>query len=1164
MKHDTYLMNIAFFMIFLIVSLPIYSSSVMGANINDVGAYGSNGVKDYRAKRDVTIINVSVTVPEDSDLGTGQVKILEDPTKPFNCVMVDEVTQTFNCGYEYPEITLSSAVSVARFTVQVFNDAGSPISPPRSAALTVDSQPPKILSDKYVARPDGIVEATYEVRDIACEQPECANKCAGIAGVKFTVAGTVVGQSTDFEDGCQFTKTTNLTGLIVGGDVGEKHICIEATDRFGQVSTSCKNVMVDARPPEITGIRLLDLNNNPIKFTNGQPLGDVTIEVNITEHSKFFNPLTEHENEILIDASQLSERPEHQEAFKNRPAICDPDGENKYTCTTGGFFLIMSGPRTVQVVVSAEDEHENKLNQSKSIQVTFDNVPPVATRIYSNYPDDKGNFWVSEENSTIFMDITEVGAGMANRYVVLDFAAFGTQHTSGGSLRLNPTKCKPGWTCEWNRIDALNLQSNTALSLSPQAGSRDDANNILQSVSGTVRVDREGPEVDDDLIALSNITSIGETHDVMNILTSGDIAEIHLFVKDWSGIKSAKANLSMLVENGPEELEGVCEQNQIIAGEEQRIFECVWETDPVLDGYLKDISIPFTFEDYTGHVSDYVWDDIEILANENETGTRWYLSVAKTEGISPSLGIDRLSWAMGSQRMYYKMNIRRTGTNTELVSVNFDPSQCFGLDWIQQDTETNEFMISRAEFADFADNPTADIVTIQLNPGAVPEYYTTDEKGRNISVDSVNVTCFFTFRSIIEEGGERSLTLPEDANITFVIPVYNNPLGQNIGNIKDKIKAEEEYIDNGGWKFVYWANLILQYAREICRFIETYIQLMSIWAGIKDIFGVSCDNPTTQSWACPVSNSAGTTTNQISDATDGIIGELYYFCGLFISCRLSENARDSMNAQCNQVGGDQNENWCKVKKWWGKWSNMWAEYASLNFLQRRSGALGSTQTGAQMGGRNETRGLSIFSVDSFDPTRSMISSALSLCLPGVVMNLEKFRQIKCKRLLCWKIDVPNGRPLWQCNDAYAYDMCTFWTGQAFSAIPIFQFVEQIGNVVNQFVDQPASTIVGMAVDKTCQLVLCGNERSVGCKICKGLQYASSLTAIITDLVTNTKDRFAMVKFDLCEEALKDNPSYDNIEWPGGATTDVTEAEEGAATGTTESIAPEEETTETGV
>ena len=110
-------------------------------------------------------------------------------------------------------------------------------------------------------------------------------------------------------------------------------------------------------------------------------------------------------------------------------------------------------------------------------------------------------------------------------------------------------------------------------------------------------------------------------------------------------------------------------------------------------------------------------------------------------------------------------------------------------------------------------------------------------------------------------------------------------------------------------------------------------------------------------------------------------------------------------------------------------------------------------------------------------------------------------------------------------------MCTFWTGQIFSAIPWAQYIELVGNFIMKIIKQPVSTILGMVIDKGCQLI-CKNDKFVGCKVCLGFQYATTIAAVITDLVENTKDRFTSITFDLCKEAVKDNPSYSNINYPG--------------------------------
>jgi hypothetical protein len=134
--------------------------------------------------------------------------------------------------------------------------------------------------------------------------------------------------------------------------------------------------------------------------------------------------------------------------------------------------------------------------------------------------------------------------------------------------------------------------------------------------------------------------------------------------------------------------------------------------------------------------------------------------------------------------------------------------------------------------------------------------------------------------------------------------------------------------------------------------------------------------------------------------------------------------------------------------------------------------------------------------------------------------------------LCWKLDVPNGRPLWQCDEQYSFESCTYFLGQVFAAIPLLQYFEQASGFVLQIIENPLSTLFSQALDKSCDLLACGNPLWWGCRLCKTAQYGMSLAAVGEDLIRNTGDRFKAAGFDLCDEALKPDPSYGNLKSPG--------------------------------
>jgi hypothetical protein len=207
--------RIAIFLIYLVILLPFYTSVAFAATIDYVEVYGKDSVPGFRARKDITVVNVTATIPEDKTISSNQIKILEDPTVGFTCKEASNTTPTFECIRKYPEVTLAPNVGVTSFSVQVFDDSGTAISPVKKGSVTVDSLPPKVHSVDYKARPGGVVIADFDVEDFACNAPVCTKRCIGISYVQFSVAGLSVGQNQSFGKDCRQTGELNLSGLVV-------------------------------------------------------------------------------------------------------------------------------------------------------------------------------------------------------------------------------------------------------------------------------------------------------------------------------------------------------------------------------------------------------------------------------------------------------------------------------------------------------------------------------------------------------------------------------------------------------------------------------------------------------------------------------------------------------------------------------------------------------------------------------------------------------------------------------------------------------------------------------------------------------------------------------------------------------------------------------------
>ncbi|MBI5397999.1 hypothetical protein HZB03_00915 [Candidatus Woesearchaeota archaeon] len=1117
--------NKALFMLFLILTLPLYSSLVIASTIQQpLSVYGSKQVSGFMTRTDTITINATVFSPEDPQLGPGQLKIVEDPTRTFDCKLEDPATSRSLCTFTRPQLTLPPGYGVVKFTLQLFSDAETPITTPVPGSVYVDELPPKVAGLSYTPLPGGIVTTTYTIKDEACSSAVCSGVCSGLQSIRFSVSGITVGEEKEMPSGCEATKTINLTIPVVG--VEKKQICVEAKDRLDNVGQQCQQVTIDTKPPEVKGLTLVNQNGKPISFTNGLPISPAQLIVNFSEDSAA--NAEAFADTVYFDLSSINAQPTFAEAYKHyggkqKVKCAGPFGTDKktYTCNVGGLIVLLTGPTTISVGIEAKDDFNNLLTTTRTLSILYEKNPPVPAKFYTDFADDKGRYWVRPTLNDVKLDVTEGGSGMANAQVFADFSEFGIQDVvsgSGSSTVLVPNECKSGWTCVWKAI-RTDKPTHTKLNVRIVEPTQDDAgNHLTEPFVGVFFVDGKPPEVSKELSALTNLTAIGEKHDPLPIMSTGDSVEVHVFVAEQSQLKKAVANFTALIDDSSAAaVEGDCTENQVIADTKNRIYECVFKPKaPVIPGYSGPLSgkdnlrINFQFTDLMGFVGNYTYPEkgqkgLEVLAVENQSIRTWKYRLID---FSPSIGLDRLIWSLNPQRIYEHFKLEAVGgRNPKVLSLQLNPQDCKNLEFVNVDPATNKYAVTLFDFPNYASQPAQetleDIAVIEMNPASTPEVYT-ESKGVKKAVNEIWINCTIRVTSIVKtykKGQEKAITQPDLVNASFRIPVFNNPLGSNIGNMKARVAELQDDIDR--WDWLVTIRKIFEIAKAICSMLATIIQLNAIFGGIRDFFAGTCDTPAgAAAGQCDVSSTIG----RYSVTQDNFAVELMYrlheFCQLFIACRVTSAPRPG----CTTT-------WCNIQKTWNRVNGWWAD-------------VNNKVTNPELAGAR------LFNQQDFDPQKSIVTSVMSACLPGIILNLDKYLQIQCKRLLCYKIDVPSGRPLWRCDKEYDFLMCQYFTGQVMNILPLFQYLDQLSNILADIGRQPLQ-LVGWVFDKACDLVFCQEPHTIGCGACRFLEWGTALTNIIADIVEGgIGDRFKAATKDICKEALSDNPSYENIGLPG--------------------------------
>lgn len=103
---------------------------------------------------------------------------------------------------------------------------------------------------------------------------------------------------------------------------------------------------------------------------------------------------------------------------------------------------------------------------------------------------------------------------------------------------------------------------------------------------------------------------------------------------------------------------------------------------------------------------------------------------------------------------------------------------------------------------------------------------------------------------------------------------------------------------------------------------------------------------------------------------------------------------------------------------------------------------------------------------------SLVLSVATLCVPGIIYNLDKYRQIQCRYAVCLKRDVSeSGVPISVCDDEKAYLTCLFVWTQAFALVPYSKILGQYVNMAKDILSNPfalLATLTGLACKNQCQ------------------------------------------------------------------------------------------------
>ncbi len=1036
-------------LVFLVVLIPIYSSSVYAASIT-AKISGADDAEGYIKTEDTLKASAIVSTGEDI-ISPSQVKIGDNVFQ--SCTNINPALKQFNCTYSAPFGGIVYGVyniyfilrnyqgnTVASITKQLVTDYKVPV----LSSLQAQSQ---IVNAPF--------RVNYQSSDSACNEAGCEGLCSGIGSVVVYSAGDrnntlkiVIVNAPECALAGNFTLTPSSQS-------GTFYFCAFVKDRVGlESSSSCASVLVALAPPLISGLSI-ERTGYPVIFIGSNPL-EVNISMNITSIAAISS-----EN-VRADFSAINS--DYSSFVKADSCV---GAENNITICTWKKTIKLSASKTGSIIVNATDSVGNSAKQDLQFSLTYDNTAPVAD-FFGTAAVFNGKSYVKQQGNTFLVKLSESGSGFSSGNVFGDFSAVNAAYQVYGIKADECVKKSDSlWECYWHNLSST--LSNGATANVYLVSSYDDAGNSVSGSSSQsfVVMDNVPPVVGN--VLKKCVSSIG----AFEYCKFDDVFSVTVAVTDASGV-AAVGNFSKIFP-GAEPKNGIC--NQLISG----LYNCSWEFSDtkIPAGGHRQPAIYLSFSDAAGNTA-VVSSNITVYEEINDAAPDFWQASSVTP--MPPL-VDRQTTALipnGAKVFFHVALAPKPGfEDTEILALSLDKCSgdlakvnggkplFFNNEGSDKKNPYFKFTLNRADFGD---------------------------------VDSLSFACNMTIYSRHANGITKN---PESEPVAMAVLFYNLPVGELSQAIKDEIEnaKNNNLVQN---KMIGTLAKILGSIEKICNMVYLANQLSGSIDVLSTVFsalpGTSAVSNQFKKGATFLDGITYGTGDASKGAAPNRMG-LVDFCA-YVSCS----------------GGT-----AKGYGFWGDWYGDFIRQDKLFGLD-----FAKMHFGCQSPLPSEVRINPSVPIDTAkcgalrwpeSPKDSIVLSAATGCIPGVVRNLQKQRQIECAYIICMKESAKTGMPVTVCKEQKAYQTCRYTIGQVFQLIPFASFFQGLLLQFKTIMSNPISMIVGY-VQFGCPVppYKDGEQVPNNCRYIWGMTKITSAVGLFDRIKGLNGDPSK----DLCDEALKDD------------------------------------------
>ncbi len=685
--------------------------------------------------------------------------------------------------------------------------------------------------------------------------------------------------------------------------------------------------------------------------------------------------------------------------------------------------ITVTKPESCEVKAKARDKIGNEASATLMCTLPLDDTGPVPTIIYTDAADLNATAMLSA-NGTIYAELTEMDAGMDKGEAYLDLHKIGL---GTGVKADNCEQTSPGlWRCIWKNIKPTASSGVQSIRLTQQT--KDDLGNIASKYLDTPVIIDKTPPVITNVLA----TFIHDTADYGPRAVNGDSIE---FIFNVTGAAEAYADLT-----------------EVGGSDNVPATECTPDSctfDVLIDASgPQNVSLDFEFLDLAKNKAAYNYKFFIYGLRNDSMADYWKSTVT----CSPPM-IDRNTATFYEHSVYCQVKLTPKNKQAEMVYAE------------------------AGELTDCTGNFTyvTEIEAVNNQFGSKSPHLVFTLAAAEYAVNELKFSCpvFVTTRI-----GNYFMPYAEREDVNITLNFYGLPYGELYSNNEKRIQNTMKL----NYEWAEWIgqveNFVEQF-RSLCNIKSDFTVILNALDATLTLIGVTIS---VVFGACIMTGKADCKPSKELEEARNLIcedkGILHQALEGLGNMQPSEDAKvtggdlwNILDLACKYAN-------CQLtaEELFGK-----EKYGSL---VKSSDALGAWDFVCK--GKAQTLGLSLSLEDyqtgqakaPVDVKENLILSTVCLCIPGVLYNLNKMRQIRCQYAYCLgKRVLEEGLPSSYCNDEKAYLTCNYVTGQIFDLIPFAWLHNQISNMVQDFYANPISMLAAVAG------CLCG-----GCSQITGFDY----------------------------------------------------------------------------